>query len=182
LNCKNILLLTILFLLVADKSIGQFIFDPYRYGFARYLNIESFKNKERFHDNYLDMHSSIDSIKVEMADTTFYVYQKKYHRTVKDKGILLFYFQRRKFSNPNYLKGITIENCRIIEVKESQIHCLCKVTDRTKKRDMVNRREIVFDSGQLDGIILGIGRTPRIMLITASVINIILYKFEFKED
>jgi hypothetical protein len=180
---RNLILILIVICSSFKSLFGQFVFDPIRFGYAKYFEIDYLKSiNKSYHDNFIDFHINVDSLFVILTDTTFYIHQKKYERTKKNKRLLFFYFQKRKFSDRHRRNGIIIDNCKIIELKDDNIYCLCRVLDTSRMRSKVRRREVVFQTNQINGVILGLGKTPRIVLISLGVLNLMLHSHEIKNE
>ena len=151
---------------------GQFFLDPYRYGISRYFSVEDLKDKKRFHDNYIQIIPSNDSLKVIINDTIIQTYQKEYRRTKKSRRILFMYFQKKMvalFSNHE----VIVQNCRIIDIDNDNTYCLCTVINKNDNRRKVERREVVFTNDEIEGVVLGMGRIPRYTLITVAAVSFI---------
>lgn len=173
-------LLFFLFFITTTLVKGQ-ILDPYRFIISRYFDIElTINSSKEFNDNYIDFNLKNDSALITISDTSFYVFQKNYTRTTRHKRIILYYFQRRKLSDTKK-EAIVIRNCRIIKIDTSALTCLCRVADKTTGRKKINRREINFDTKDLDGIIVGMNKTTRTVLIFASIYGLTVDRIEFKE-
>jgi hypothetical protein len=178
---KPILLLMIG--LIPYASFGQFGFDIYRYGVPRYFSQEDFINKKRFHDNFIQVIPAYDSLKLTVADTTIYTFQKRYRRTRKSKRIFFGYGQRMMKTSAA-VNQTSIYNCRVIEVLEDNTHCLCRVRLYRNGKRISRKREVVIENNQIEGVVLGISSVPRTMLITYLTLKMTKLSFDsyYQED
>lgn len=165
-KCK--LLILILFLILFKSMDGQWLLDPYRFVFSRYVTTEQYLSIDKWHHNYVDFHFKYDSIEVDVGNIEMQLEQRKYGRTTENNDKLIYYFQRRKFAGQQG-KMLLINNCKIIETNEQETTCSCAV-GKSAIGSLFKKREIVvFQNHDIEGLIVGMRKYVRIILILVTV-------------